>query len=269
MNRVRGYKVFHSDWTCDPTGTKPFQYQLGKIFETNEEIKIFHQGFHFCKELPKCFEYYEFNLNNKVAEIVALGEVVGNISGDIDNSSVFCTNRIKIVRELSWEEVLKEVNIGKDNTGFKNIGNYNSGNFNVGDYNKGNFNSGFWNNGWGNTGTGNEGDSNTGFKNCGSRNTGEGNIGDRNTGDFNLCNNSTGCFNTTNYEKIRMFDKESDWTYERWYESDERFILTDIISRSNRQERWNELSSEEKEMILNLPNFDKNIFYKAIGVKVD
>lgn len=43
---------------------------------------------------------------NKVAEIVALG--------DIDTNEVkSCTNKIQIIREIPWDELLKIVNKGK------------------------------------------------------------------------------------------------------------------------------------------------------------
>ena len=51
-----------------------------------------------------------------------------------------CTNKIKIVKELSWHEVLELVNIGKGNTGLGNTGHRNTGDFNLSDNNTGCFN---------------------------------------------------------------------------------------------------------------------------------
>ena len=108
---VHGYKVFNPDWTC-----RDFQYEVGKTFEENVKPSCCSRGFHFCKEAIDCFNYYAFNPKNKVAEVIALGE----LDTDGDKS---CTNKIQIVREVPWIEVLTIVNIGKENTGLGNTGN--------------------------------------------------------------------------------------------------------------------------------------------------
>ena len=85
MEKIKGYKVFNSDWTC-----RDFQYEVGKTFTHKGEIALCGSGFHFCKELKDCFSYYAFNSNNKVAEILAIGNTItGN------DKSV--TDKIKIV----------------------------------------------------------------------------------------------------------------------------------------------------------------------------
>ena len=132
---MRGYKVFKPDWTC-----RGFQYAVGETFEEDVTPSCCNRGFHFCTELKDCFNYYSFDPNNKVAEIEALGEIDAEADG-----SKHCTNKIKIVREISWEEVLKMVNMGKANAGLCNSGNRNSGNRNSGDWNKTNFSSGCFN----------------------------------------------------------------------------------------------------------------------------
>ena len=105
----------------------------------------------------------------------------------IDNDGIKSVcSRIRIVRELSREEVDAAVNTGKDNTGLFNSGYYNSGNGNSGYYNSGYGNSGYYNSGYGNSGD---------------YNSGSGNSGDRNSGDFCACNNSSGVFMT---KKSRM-----------------------------------------------------------------
>ena len=136
MSGVRGYKVFNPDWTC-----RNFQYEVGKTFEEEVVPICCDRGFHFCKELKDCFNYYQFDPNNKVAEVIALGDV----DDDGGNSSKCCTNKIQIVREISWQEVLDMVNLGKGCTGLCNTGNRNTGNRNTGDWNDTNFSSGCFN----------------------------------------------------------------------------------------------------------------------------
>ena len=85
------------------------------------------RGFHFCTKASDCFNYYNFDPNNKVAEVEALG--------DIDNKeddTKCCTNKIKIIREINWQELLELVNSGKACTGLCNSGDYNSGDRNSG-----------------------------------------------------------------------------------------------------------------------------------------
>ena len=181
---MKGYKVFNHDWTC-----RGFQYSVGKTFEEDVIPSCCEKGFHFCTELKDCFSYYCFDPLNKIAEIEALGEIDTEATG-----KKHCTNKIKIVREISWEEVLKMINVGKANTGFGNTGNYNSGN-----YNSGNYNSGHWNSGTRNTGKNNSGHWNSGTRNTGKNNSGHYNSGINNTGIYNTGNYNEGWYNSGNH----------------------------------------------------------------------
>lgn len=87
-----------------------------------------------CERATDCFKYYDFNPNNHVAEIVAYGEIEKD---DNSSNSKCVTNKLKIVREISWNELLTLVNTGKSYTGYGNSGNCNSGNHNSGDCNSG------------------------------------------------------------------------------------------------------------------------------------
>ena len=284
---VRGFKVFNPDWTC-----RGFQYEVGKTYEMEGEPVCCSSGFHFCTKATDCFSYYEFDSKNKVAEIIALGEV------DYESSDTkCCTNKIKIVRELPWDEVLRIVNMGKDCTGFRNTGNYNTGDYNTGNHNTGNRNTGNCNTGNCNTGNYNTGNYNTGNYNTGDYNTGDWNTGDWNTGDYN-----TGCF-MTEEQKISMFDKPSEWTYQDWLGSDARYLLNQIpknvvkwvcsedMTDEEKTEHptyetadgylkvldesdcgqlwWGSLSDCQKNTIKALPNFEPEIFEKCTGIKID
>lgn len=134
---IRGFKVFDPDWTCNPNG-KPFQYEVGKTYEEDVKPKVCDQGFHFCEKAADCFNFYKFNPKNKVAAVLALGEV--------DSDGVkSCTNKIQIVREIPWAELLEMVNTGKGCAGLCNSGNRNSGDWNSGDWNKCSFSNGCFN----------------------------------------------------------------------------------------------------------------------------
>jgi hypothetical protein len=179
VERVKGFKVFNPDWTC-----RDFKYEVGQTYETDNKISLCSHGFHFCQRAVDCFNHYGFNPANKVAEVDAIGKVENG-----NNKSV--TNKIKIVREIPWSELLEIVNTGKGNAGLENTGDWNTGDSNTGHWNTGDRNTGD-----SNTGDSNTGDSNTGHSNTGDRNTGDSNTGDSNTGDWNTGDSNTGDSNT-------------------------------------------------------------------------
>ena len=173
---VKGYKVFNPDWTC-----KGKQYSCPGKFEEDVKISICERGMHFCKKAVDCFNYYDFNPDFHVAEVVAYGQVV-----ELDDKCV--TDKLEIVREVPWNEVLEMVNVGKACTGYRNTGYWNTGDCNTGYWNTGHRNTGYRNTGYWNTGDCNTGYCNTGNWNTGHRNTGDCNTGYRNTGNCNTGN---------------------------------------------------------------------------------
>ena len=274
QNVVHGFKVFRPDWTCSPNGNTK-QYTCPGKFEEEGELDVCGHGMHFCQTAADCFNYYSFNSENKVAEVIAYGDV----RTDGDKS---CTDKLEIVREIPWDEVLRIVNIGKNCTG-----RCNTGDCNTGDCNTGNRNTGDWN---------------TGNRNTGDWNTGDCNTGDCNTGDWNKSSFNTGCFNTEE-QKIMLFNKPSDMTYSEWLGSDARYLLNQIpkdvvewVYEENMTDEekaahptyettggylkvldesecgqlwWGSLSDRRKEIIKAIPNFDAEIFFQCTGVRVD
>lgn len=279
QNTVHGFKVFNPDWTCSPNGNTK-QYACPGKFEEEGELYICDHGMHFCQTAADCFNYYDFDSNNKVAEVIAYGEVLTE-----DDKS--CTNKLEIVREITWDEVLRTVNLGKNCTGFCNTGDNNTGDNNTGYYNTGNRNIGYCN---------------TGCCNTGNRNTGDSNTGDCNTGDWNKSSFNTGCFNTVE-QKIMLFNKQSDMTYRDWCKSDARYLLNQIpkdvvewIYSDNMTDEekeqhptykttdgylkkldetecgqlwWDSLSNHQKNIIKAIPNFDAEIFFQCTGIRTN
>ena len=295
---VKGYKVFRPDWSCSPNGNTK-QYTCPGKFEEEGELDVCGHGMHFCQTAADCFNYYDFDSNNKVAEVIAYGEV--QTEGDKS-----CTDKLEIVREIPWDEVLRIVNIGKNctgrcNTGNRNTGDCNTGNRNTGNRNTGDWNTGDWNTGDWNTGNRNTGDCNTGNRNTGDWNTGNRNTGDWNTGDWNSCNQSTGCF-CTEQQPIMFFNKPSTWSLEDWYRSEARSLMNQIpkdvvewiyeedMTDEEKAEHptykttggylkvldesecgqiwWDGLSEHGKMVIENLPNFDPKLFRQCTGIDV-
>ena len=271
---VHGFKVFRPDWTCSPNGNTK-QYTCPGKFEEEGELDVCGHGMHFCENAADCFNYYDFDSNNKVAEVIAYGTVLKE--GDKS-----CTDKLEIVREIPWDEVLRIVNTGKNCTGRCNTGDCNTGDWNTGDWNTG--------------------DWNTGNRNTGNRNTGDWNTGNRNTGDWNKSSFNTGCF-MTEEQKIMFFNKPSDWTYNDWLRSDARYLLNRIpknvvewiysedMTDEEKAEHpthettggylkvldesdcgqlwWGSLSDRQKNIIKALPNFDPEIFEQCTGINVN
>ena len=277
---VKGYKVFNPDWTC-----KGKQYTCPGTFEEDVNPSVCNVGMHFCKNAADCFRYYDFDPNNHVAEVIAHGTVA-------EGEDKCATNKLEIVREIPWTEVLEIVNTGKACTGRCNSGNRNSGDWNSGDWNSGDWNSGDCN----------SGNRNSGDWNSGNRNSGDWNSGNRNSGDWNKTSFSNGCFNTVS-PKIYMFNKPTDWTLEQWFNCRARYLLNQIedcpleyvwfdtmsdeekaahpeaettggylkerTTADNARKWWAGLSADDRNIIFSLPNFDAAIFKEITGIDVD
>jgi hypothetical protein len=183
---IKGYKVTDADMKC-----KGFQYELDKEYTFSGTISICNTGFHFCPKLSHCFNYYEFNKTNRVFEVEGWGDLE-------QNEDKCCVSKIRLIKELTWAEVLLHANEGADNTGYGNTGYSNTGYSNTGNRNTGNSNTGYSNTGYSNTGNRNTGNSNTGNRNTGNSNTGNSNTGYSNTGNRNTGNSNTGNSNTGN-----------------------------------------------------------------------
>ena len=279
---IKGYKVFNQDWTC--RGKK---YEVGKIYTQGGKLEVCGNGLHFCKIAVDCFNYYRFDSTNRVAEVIAHGDIA-------EEKDKCCTDKLEIVREVSWGEVLTLVNAGNSNTGYRNAGDHNTGNSNTGYRNTGDYNTGDCN-----TGNCNTGNCNTGHRNTGDYNTGTCNTGDYNTGDFNSSNYNTGFF-CTEERRIRIFDIESDMTFNQVRNSAPFHILRRInlspvtwvpeVDMTNEEKQanpeyktiggylkkndlkasysnwWKTLTEEEKKIIKDIPNFNADKFKEITGI---
>lgn len=252
---MKGYKAFNKDLMC-----RDMQYKIGETYELGETPICCKLGFHFCKSLADCYNYYEMSENTRICEVEALGKVV------TDDELRYCTNKIKIIKEIKNPRKKSNVsksslgycnsgnrNSGDRNSGNRNSGNWNSGNRNSGDCNSGNFNSGDWNSGDFNSGDCNSGNNNSGNFNSGNCNSGDYNSGDWNSGDWNSGNRNSGVFNTNERPTIKMFDKESNWTDSDWYESRAYRVMcncpythSEVIGVSNMSEKEKENHPEHK-----------------------
>ena len=278
-----GYKAFNQDLTC-----RGFQYEIGKTYSIKGLPILCQKGFHFCENIADTYRYYPMSDNTRICKIEAIGEIV------TENNIKYCTNKIKILEEIT-NDCERKGNTNSSNSGYWNSGNWNSGNRNSGDCNSGYKNSGDCNSGNRNSGYRNSGDCKSGNWNSGNCNSGY-----RNSGNWNSGNWNSGLFNSEENPKLKMFNNMSDWTINDWNDSDARHIMntcpythsdfidksdmTDeekenhpeyktiggfvkvfIVTKKEKEDWWNKLSDEDKDIIKSLPNFDFDIFRKCVG----
>ena len=265
MKKVKGYKAFNKDLTC-----RDMQYEIGKTYKLDGELRICENGFHFCKSLADCYRFYNMSDDIRICRVEAIGNVV------TDDEVKFCTDEITIISEVRKPQI--KSNLSDDCSGYCNSGNCNSGNWNSGNWNSGNCNSG----------------------NC---NSGNCNSGNCNSGDWNSGNCNSGVFNTDTMPKIKMFDKESEWTIQDWKNSKAYYVLcgcpythsdfiyegqmsdeekenhpeyktiggylkTIVVTKEDKKKWWDGLFDDDKQSVYDLPNFDKNKFKECTEIEV-
>ena len=80
-----------------------FQYEVGKEYEMDGEIKCCNRGFHACKSPIEVWNYYDM-LNSRYAEVEQSGKIEKE-----ENSTKVCSSHIKIKAELKLADI---INIG-------------------------------------------------------------------------------------------------------------------------------------------------------------
>ena len=254
-----GYKAFDQNLCC-----RGFQYEVGKTYtkptKKEELIMCSDNAFHFCRELfaiEKCSNY-------KLSESRICEVIVGDTIHDAEKIK-YCTNSITILREIVGDEKLELINSGNWNSG-----NLNSGNLNSGDRNSGNLNSGDWN---------------SGNRNSGNRNSGDWNSGNLNSGYCNSDNPPIRIFNkNTDVEDIDFpdffyFDLAIFVSYDTATEDERKQHKTDIevcggfLKKIQYKEAWrrawDKATDEDRRKVLQLPNWDNEIFKEISGIDVE
>ena len=97
-NKIISYKAFDKNMQC-----RGFQYEVGKEYEMDGEIKCCKQGFHACKSPMEVWDYYDM-LSSRYAEV----EQSGKIDKE-EYSTKVCSSCIKIKAELKLADI---INIG-------------------------------------------------------------------------------------------------------------------------------------------------------------
>ena len=95
---ITSYKAFDKNMQC-----RDFQYEVGKEYEMDGEIKCCNRGFHACKSPIEVWDYYDM-LNSRFAEV----EQYGKIDKE-EKSTKVCSSHIKIKAELKLADI---INVG-------------------------------------------------------------------------------------------------------------------------------------------------------------
>ena len=97
-NVITSYKAFDKNMKC-----RGFQYEVGKEYEMDGEVKCCNQGFHACKSPLEVWDYYDM-LDSRYAEVEQSGKIDAG-----ENSTKICSSHIKIKAELKLADI---INIG-------------------------------------------------------------------------------------------------------------------------------------------------------------
>ena len=241
-------KGFDKDLKC-----RGYQFEIGKEYKIDlpdgykltENDLCSDKVFHFCDGLSKVHEYYSYEegKNNRYCIV----EVLGQFCEKEDKCG---SDHIRIVREITGEELKIAKGLCNGNTGLFNSGDLNSGNRNSGDSNSGNLNSGI----------------------------------------FNKTNGSNGVF-CNKEPNICIFNIQTDWTLSEFRSSKyfgailssdfpliewehnpcakENGVGGELIVNTYEEacrRWWNKMSTENKAIIKDIPNFDVDVFCDITGI---
>lgn len=95
---VIGYKGFDKNLCC-----RGVQFDIGKIFTEDCDPKTVRNGFHFCLEPFGVLKHYPMKKGNRYCIV----EAVGKLSTDSHLDTKASTNRLKIVKEISEQELYR------------------------------------------------------------------------------------------------------------------------------------------------------------------
>ena len=93
--KIIAYKGFDKNLKC-----RGFQYEVGKEYEMDGDIKCCERGFHACESPLEVFDHYDM-LNSRFAEV----EQSGEIDKEEDTTKV-CSSRIKVKAELKLADII-------------------------------------------------------------------------------------------------------------------------------------------------------------------
>ena len=116
---IRGFKGFDKDLKC-----RGFQYEIGKDYEQEGEVKCCERGFHFCEKPFDVFRYYS-PTDSRYCEVEGYG-----IADKANDDSKVATSHIHISAEIGLNGLIKAgVKFILDKVNFKEAKSTNTGNY--------------------------------------------------------------------------------------------------------------------------------------------
>ena len=216
---MKGYKAFLSDMTTKHGDNTV--YEVGKTYTVEGEVRICENGYHFCKKCVDVYDYY-----SKLCRICEVS-VTGAVQTQ-GNKSV--GRRLKILRELTADEISSLCNSGNWNSGNRNSGYCNTTEPTVRLF-----------------------DHQT----------------DITFSDFRqsrpyglLCSIPSDCL-TWKYSEYMTDDEKAAHPE---HETTGGFLY---LEKADRQAWWESLSDESKAAIISMPYFDADKFYKCTNIRVE
>ena len=93
--KIIAYKGFDKNLKC-----RGFQYEVGKEYEMDGDIKCCERGFHACESPLEVFDHYDM-LNSRFAKVEQSGEIDKE-----ENTTKVCSSRIKVKAELKIADII-------------------------------------------------------------------------------------------------------------------------------------------------------------------
>ena len=95
-NKIISYKGFDENMQC-----RGFQYEVGKEYEMDGDIKCCERGFHACESPLEVLDHYDM-LASRFAKVEQSGKIDKG-----ENSTKVCSSKIKISAELKLADIIK------------------------------------------------------------------------------------------------------------------------------------------------------------------
>ena len=225
----------------------------GMQYEVGSEYKIENNGkklelcsdtvFHYCDSLQKVHNHYSCSdETNRFCEIEVLGE-------EVTDGEKCGSDHIRIVREITGEELKQLKGMINGNTGLFNSGDRNSGGGNSGVFNSCNYSNGVF---------------------CNKEDM-----------DIRIFNMPSG-MSLRDFYRSKYWDAmcSAEFPLTEWVEyteeekqADERKALIGGYLKKNTYQYacarwWEDMSEKNREIIMSLPNFDAEVFKDITGIEV-
>ena len=100
MEKIIAYKGFDKDLKC-----RDYQYEVGKEYEMDGEIKVCKRGFHACESPLEVLDHYFILDNGDLARFCEVEQ--SGVFDKEENTTKIASSKIKIKAELKFADLIK------------------------------------------------------------------------------------------------------------------------------------------------------------------